>query len=134
MPPGGFVTSLRRREAGLDACLRQRQKKGCPGAALDAVQCRGSDHGFLLFLLHLHELFAAHAEPHDQRAGDEDGGVDAEADADGEGEGEVVKSFTAEQQHGEHHDLRAAVGDDGATDSAGGTSRSAWTPRSAPRA
>src|SRR5574343_1369326 len=70
-------------------------------------------------LLLLDELLARDAQPHDQRAGDQHRGVDAEADADGQRQGEVVQGFAAEDQHRQDHQLGAAVGDDGPADRAG---------------
>ena len=69
--------------------------------------------GALDFLYRLDEVFARDAQPHDQRAGDQDRRVDAEADADGQRQSKVVQGRAAEQQHGEHHQLRTAVRDDG---------------------
>ena len=66
------------------------------------VAAGGSDDGTVLvgafnLLLRLDELFARDAQPHDQRAGDQHRGVDAEADPDGQGHGEVVQGFAAAQ-------------------------------------
>ena len=64
-------------------------------------------------------MFAGGAQPHHQRAGDQYRRVDAEADADGQRDGEVVERFAAEKQHGDDHQLRAAVRDDGAGNGTG---------------
>src|ERR1019366_9381358 len=68
--------------------------------------------GFSLFWFD--EIFARYTEQHQQRAGNQYRGVDAEQDADGQRHGEIVQRFAAEEQHRADHHLRATVRDDGA--------------------
>src|SRR5258708_1314050 len=77
------------------------------------------DDGLFLLLLGLDEILARDAQPHHQRARNQDRRIYAEQDADGERQRKIVQRLAADDQDRRDHQLRAAVGDDGARHSAG---------------
>src|SRR5471032_2603867 len=91
---------------------------GADGGFLDRDAGRLNDGavGLVFFLDRLDQVFALHAQPHGHGGGDEHRRINAEADADGQRDGEEVQRRAAQEQHRQHHHLRAAVGDDGPGD------------------
>src|SRR5471030_106576 len=94
---------------------------GADGGFLDRDAGRLNDGavGLVFFLDRLDQVFALHAQPHGHGGGDEHRRINAEADTDGQRDGEEVQRRAAQEQHRQHHHLRAAVGDDGARDGRG---------------
>ena len=60
---------------------------------------RNLDDFFGGFFLGAREIFAAQAQPHQQRAADQHRGIDAKADADGQRQRKIMQRLTAEDQH-----------------------------------
>src|SRR5574343_1204133 len=86
--------------------------QGWPRAA-NPGNGRGLHHRFFFRFHHFHHVLAGGTQRQRQRAGHQYRRVDTEHDADGQRHGKAVQRRAAEQQHGQHHGLGGAAGDEG---------------------